>query len=291
MKTATKDRSNHRSAIASVIALTALLAALPSASAQAPDTPNSTSTSTLPTFVREHGPMRLHRVIPGVGVESNNWSGYAVTGTGFTSAKGSWHVPEVQCNKTPNTYSSFWVGLDGFQNGNDTVEQNGTASDCSGTTPQYYAWYEYYPANAVVIDDVPVTAGDIISAEVTYNGSEFTLTITNETTGKTHSHTKALPGAQRTSAEWIAEAPCCTSTGGYLPLANFDLANFGFDKTGISDTNYATDSSEVNKPIVDFGSSDVNQITMVNESSGATEAVPTSLTTDGTSFTVSWKSE
>src|SRR5579863_29516 len=108
---------------------------------------------------REHGPMRMHRRVPG-GAESENWSGYVVTGSAFTNAKASWHVPEVDCSKTPNTYSAFWVGFDGWNNG--TVEQNGTDSDCNGTTPQYFAWYEFFPAGPVVIADVPVSPGDIM---------------------------------------------------------------------------------------------------------------------------------
>jgi hypothetical protein len=233
---------------------------------------------------REHAPMRLHGRVPG-GVQSDNWSGYAVTGSAFTDAKGSWHVPEVNCSKTPNTNSAFWVGIDGYNNG--TVEQNGTSSDCSGTTPVYYAWYEFFPAAPVVIQDVPVSPGDVISAEISYNGSEFTLYIKNETTGKSHGRTKAVPGAQRSSAEWIAEAPG-SSGGGVLPLADFGKANFGEDKTGVSGTNYAIDSS-TSGPISDFGNQ-VEEITMVS-SKNVVEAVPTSLTSDGTSFTIAWKSE
>jgi hypothetical protein len=209
-----------------------------------------------------------------------------VTGSAFTNAKASWHVPEVNCSKTPNTYSAFWVGLDGWTDG--TVEQNGTSSDCNGTTPVYYAWYEFFPEGSVLIKDVPVSPGDVISAEVSYNGSEFTLYIKNETTGKSHSRTKALAGAKRSSAEWIAEAPCCTSGGGILPLADFGKANFGEDKTGISDTNYATDKSTSGR-ISAFGSH-VEEVTMVS-SKNVVEAVPTALTKDGTSFTVAWKSE
>ena len=178
------------------------------------------------------------------------------------------------------------MGFDGYSNG--TVEQNGTDSDCSGTTPVYYAWYEFYPAGSVLIKDVPVSPGDVMSAEVSYNGSEFTLYIKNETTGKSHSRTKAVSGAKRSSAEWIAEAPCCTKGGGILPLADFGKANFGEDKTGVGGTNYATDSS-TSGPIHAFGSS-VEEITMVS-SKNVVEAVPTSLTSDGTSFTVAWKSE
>jgi len=224
----------------------------------------------------------MHRLVPG-GAESENWSGYVVTGSAFTDAKASWHVPEVNCSKTPNTYSAFWVGFDGWTNG--TVEQNGTDSDCSGTTPQYFAWYEFFPAGPVLIADVPVSPGDVMSAEVSYNGSEFTLYIKNETTGKSHTRSKAVPGAQRSSAEWIAEAP---GSGGILPLADFGKANFGDDKTGIGGTNYAIDSS-TSGPISAFGSS-IKEVTMVS-SKNVVEAVPTSLTKDGTSFTVAWKSE
>src|SRR5271170_5610361 len=65
---------------------------------------------------RQHEPRRVYprpaRVIDNVTVsDSTNWSGYAVTGTAFTSAKASWVVPTATCSKTPNTYSSFWVGL------------------------------------------------------------------------------------------------------------------------------------------------------------------------------------
>ncbi len=247
------------------------------ASAQTAPTLTTAAIST-----REHGPMRMHRLVPG-GAESENWSGYVVTGSAFTSAKASWHVPEVDCSKTPNTYSAFWVGFDGWTNG--TVEQNGTDSDCSGTTPQYFAWYEFFPAGPVLIADVPVSPGDVMSAEVSYNGSEFTLYIKNETTGMSHTRTKAVPGAQRSSAEWIAEAP---ESGGILPLADFGKANFGEDKTGIGGTNYATDSS-TSGPISAFGSN-IEEVTMVS-SKNVVEAVPTSLTSDGTSFTVAWKAE
>lgn len=35
-----------------------------------------------------------------------------------------------------------------------------------------------------------------------------------------------LPGAARSSAEAIAEAPCCTAGGGILPLTNFGTVSF-----------------------------------------------------------------
>jgi hypothetical protein len=235
---------------------------------------------------RQHAPIRIRGLRPDGSVESTNWSGYAVTGSGFTVAKGSWVVPAVNCSKTPNTYSSFWVGIDGYSS--STVEQTGTDSDCDGTSPDYYAWYEFYPAGSVLISSVPVAVGNKMSAEVSYSGSEFTITITNETTGKSYSKSSRVSGAVRSSAEWIAEAPCCTRRGGILPLADFGTVDFGQDYTNISGTNDATDSN-TSGPISDYGAS-VNSITMVS-TGGADEAVPSALSSDGTSFDVVWKSE
>jgi Peptidase A4 family len=105
-----------------------------------------------------------------------------VTGSGFREAQGSWTVSAVSCSKTPNTCAAFWVGIDGYNS--DTVEQTGTIGYCSGTTARYYAWYEFYPAGSVEITSIPVTPGNVITAEVSYSGTEFTTTITNETTGR-----------------------------------------------------------------------------------------------------------
>ena len=232
--------------------------------------------------------MRLHGngLATDGSVTSENWSGFAVTGSAFTVAKGSWTIPTVNCTKTPSTYSSFWVGIDGYSS--STVEQTGTDSDCSGSSPRYYAWYEFYPAGSILISGVPVSPGNKMSASVTYSGSEFTIKITNVTTGKTFSKSSRVSGAQRTSAEWIAEAPCCTRSGGILPLADFGTVDLGSDYTGVSGTNDATDGA-ISGPISEFGSS-VFSITMVS-SGGANEAVPSALSADGTSFDVVWKSE
>src|ERR1700719_1590892 len=113
------------------------LAVLP-AIAQVPSGSASPQTD-LVVVPRHHAPRRAYlgtspRVIENVTVsDSTNWSGYAVTGSSFTSGKGSWIIPTVNCSKTPNTYSSFWVGIDGWTS--STVEQTGTDSDCNGSSP------------------------------------------------------------------------------------------------------------------------------------------------------------
>jgi hypothetical protein len=151
---------------------------------------------------------------------SSNWSGYAVTGSRFTNVSASWTQPTAKCSGT--AYSSFWVGLDGDTS--NTVEQTGTDADCSGSTPQYYAWYEMYPKYPVNLRGT-VRPGDHLTATVATNGSGgFTLTITDSTQGWTNTTNARLKSAKLASAEVIAEAP--SSSGGVLPLANFGTVSF-----------------------------------------------------------------
>jgi hypothetical protein len=263
------------------IAVMVALATLP-ALAQVPKA-TSPETKAL-ALLRQNATMKLHAVRADGTVESGNWSGYAVTGSDFTNAKGSWKVTKVNCTKTPDSYVVAWVGIDGYSD--STVEQTGTLVYCDGTTPYYYAWYEFYPLNDIqVISGFKATPGDVIDASVTYAGGQFTLTITNETTGKTFS-TTGTQTAKRASAEWIVEAP--SSESGVLPLSDYGTFSFGDDYTDVASTNTASDSTTTG-PISDFGKN-VKEIIMVS-SSDVKESVPTKLTTDGSSFKVSWKSE
>jgi len=261
-----------------------VLAVLP-AMAQVTSVPVAPLTTTQIT-PRQHAPLKFHQFRSDGTVESENWSGYAVTGTAFTEALGSWTVPTVNCSVTPGTYSSFWVGLDGYSS--STVEQTGTDSDCQGGVPTYYAWYEFYPQASKLIGKLTISPGDHISAEVSYKGGEFKITITDETTGQSFSNKSAVAGAKRTSAEWIAEAPCCTRSGGILPLSDFGTVALGQDFAGVNGTNYAI-SKSTSGLISAFGTS-VQQIIMAT-SKGVDEAVPSPLSTDGSSFTVMWDSE
>jgi hypothetical protein len=269
--------------LGSVLALALAVPAL--AQVQAAPTSSPDAQEIFSIVPRYFAPMKYYGERPSGGVNSTNWSGYAVTGTAFTKAVGSWREPKANCTKTPNTYAAFWVGIDGYAS--STVEQTGTLIVCSGTTAQYYAWWEFYPTNDIqTISTITVSPGDEITAEVEYNGTEFVLKITDLTTKKSFSTKGAVSGAARSSAEWIAEAP--SSTSGVLPLTDFGTAEFGDDYTKVKGTNDATDSTTTGV-ISAFGT--VEAITMVNGNSGADEAVPSSLTTDGSSFTVLWKSE
>ena len=224
--------------------------------------------------------MRLTGVpVPGA-VQSTNWSGYAVTGSGFTEALASWIVPKVDCSKTFNGYAAQWVAIDGFPI-TLTQELIGTDSGCFGGEPGYDAYYDFYPFDGGEILNMTVSPGDKMSATVSYDGSQFTLSMTDRTTGVHFSKTESVLLAPRSSAEWIVEE---TSYPGGLP--DFTRTSFGDDYTDVKNTNWAKDSTTTG-PISDFGTR-VQEITMVS-GTGTTKAVPTALSSDGSSFKVIWK--
>ena len=70
---------------------------------------------------------------------SSNWSGYAVAGsapdvsTTFTSVSGQWVQPTASCTSSRSTYSAFWVGLGGFSESSQALEQIGTSADCTAS--------------------------------------------------------------------------------------------------------------------------------------------------------------
>jgi hypothetical protein len=218
-------------------------------------------------------------------VTSTNWSGYAVTGAkgSVTDVTASWIVPAIQgtCSST-NQYASFWVGIDGYDS--NTVEQIGTDSDCQNGNPVYYAWYEFYPHWSYGVNNVAIHPGDVIAAEVSAGAKGlFTVSLTNLTTRESFSTSARMQNAQRSSAEWIVEAPW---SGGVLPLADFGTVSFGQRYTSVRDTSFATVGGSTGS----IGSFPGNiEITMVDDN-GAIKAQPTDLTKDGSSFSESWVS-
>lgn len=210
---------------------------------------------------------------------SSNWSGYAAltnlnqpTTGSVTAVYGTWVVPSV--SGTGTSYSSVWVGIDGYKS--STVEQIGTSQDIVNGRAQYYAWFEMYPAYPVTITSLTIHAGDTMNASVTYAGGNFTLSITDVTTGKSYSTVQSAPSAKRSSAEWIVEAP--SSQRGVLPLANFGSATFTSAQATINGVRGNIDAPQWQAV----------QVTLV--SSSGVKATPSGLTDSaaGSKFTVTF---
>jgi hypothetical protein len=188
---------------------------------------------------------------------STNWSGYVLANdyvwtesgpypapytlsppssfgpSAFWMVSGSWTVPVARpardtCAGT--LYSSQWVGIDGYVQSSDVL-QAGTEADstCKDgvNTPTYFAWYEWAPAGTIVVQNLPIVAGDAVQVwvwnddpthghayiENIATGDYVTLALT------------APPGVQLTgdTAEWIVESP----TGGAGFNDGVSIPNYG----------------------------------------------------------------
>ena len=160
-------------------------------------------------------------------VTSSNWSGYAAHNGLYKSISASWVEPRGHCSGSGHKYSSFWVGLDGYNSG--SVEQTGSEVDCKNGNPKYYSWFEMFPKFPVIFHNT-VRPGDHFHGSVTYNGGgRFTLKLSDRTRGWTHTEHKSLRSARRSSAEVIIEAPSSTR-GGVLPLADFGTVHISSAK-------------------------------------------------------------
>jgi len=236
----------------------------------------------IPFSAVHHGTYAAPRVRNENGT-STNWSGYAVqtdlsapANGAVTDVEGTWVVPDVVASTSPTTYSSAWVGIDGYSD--NTVEQLGTDQDWYKGKPSYYAWFEMYPKGSFLIKNFPVNPGDTISAEVkTSNGNSFTLSIANLTRNVRYSTTQRCNKAQCSSAEWVMEAPW---SGGVLPLADFGRIDF----SGCSATVNGITGS-IGNPAWQY-----DAMTMAT-SGGTVKALPTVLSPDGSSFSVIWYHE
>jgi Peptidase A4 family len=261
---------------------------------------------------------------------SANWAGYVVGGsssaTRYKSVSGSWVAPTAKCT-SGQSYSSFWVGLGGASSGSSSasdasswsdpsgmsgsgstsgsgsstsLEQAGTEADCNADgSATYSAWYELVPSPPVKVS-MAVHPGDHITTKVTVDGSSVTIQLTNATTGG--SFTKTLPASNPdvSSAEWIAEAPSTCSQGlsncTPLSLADFGTAQFSGASatttdghTGtISDSNWQTAAVTLSPSASQdgFGGQFASY-----DASGSAGATPSSLSSDGSSFSVAWTSD
>jgi hypothetical protein len=170
---------------------------------------------------------------------SSNWSGYAETGA-FKSIIGSWTVPSVAQSNSA-TYSSLWIGVDGFNNSN--LIQTGTEEDYYNGSAHYNAWWEILPAAETAISTTayPVSPGDRMSASIYATGGTvstgnrffhraqpaWSITISDTRVNGTSWSFKTVQGytGPGSSAEWIVEAP---QVGGRIAT----LAHYSFTSAG-----------------------------------------------------------
>ena len=215
-------------------------------------------------------------------VKSQNWGGYAAfTGQKFpefesvSGVRGEWKVPSVRPS-TQDSYSATWVGIDGYVN--QTVEQIGTMQGWISGHADYFTWFSMYPGPSYEILGFPLNPNDKIGAEVSYVGGDvFELIIRNLTQGVYYvvpSSYTTVPGLQRSSAEWILEAP---SGDSILPLAKFSPTTFSHCVATIKGKSGKISSSHWKN----------NRIVMVTANK-TVKAKPSKLFHSGKSFKMTW---
>jgi hypothetical protein len=230
--------------------------------------------------------------------QSSNWAGYAVhrSGVSFTKVIGTWTQPQVTCTTGVPTYSSLWVGIGGYNQSSQALEQIGTEDDCTaGGQVSSSAWYELVPAPSRAIK-LTIAPGDRVRASVSVVGHSVKLTIRDLTRRRSFSKTTHTSNLDTSSAEWIVEAPSlCAGAGGAtcqtLPLANFGSIAFSSAaaKSTAGHVGTITDGHWTRTKIslapggprfVDTGG--------LPGQSAALSAAPSALTAGGSAFTVSY---
>ena len=222
---------------------------------------------------------------PTSGQTSSNWSGYAAATSltnpqadSVTAVSGTWTQPTVTASGNSTAYASVWVGIDGYSS--NSVEQIGTDSDIVNGKATYYAWYEMYPADAVNITSMTISAGNSITASVEYltsgaHSGQFELTITDTSrTNDSFTIYATDAQAQRSSAEWVVEAP--SSNDGVLPLANFGSVAFTSASATINGKTGAIDSSNWQETAITMAGSTVEAtVSGLTDSAGASSFTDT----------------
>ncbi len=235
---------------------------------------------------------------------SQNWSGYVAQSNGgqnFSSVSGSWVQPAVSSNSTGDGYSAFWVGLGGAGEQSQALEQVGTAAQNVNGQTSYYAWYELVPASQVQLD-MAIHPGDHMSAKVSVSGSAVTISLTDQSTGRSVTKQLQMSGPDTSSAEWIAEAPAAELSDGsdqVLPLANFGKMTFtdasataGGHSGSISDSAWTAAPVDMDNAATGdvFGGGYDPAAVAGAAAEGDAGATPGGLSSGGTAFTVSYSS-
>ena len=209
-------------------------------------------------------------------VDSLNWSGYAVTGTGITGVASTFTVPTA--GLIPPGFTATWAGIGGY-NTSDLIqagvgEQSLPSAPLLG--PQYNAWWETLPntetplTNCTGDPNCTVNPGDVITVNITNGGgNNWKISMTDA-----NHWSWSLPvtyASSESSAEWILEAPTLAVVQ-TIP-APVGVAHFG--PTSTFNQGGTKTIAQGNPTMIDMGLG-----------IGPNEATPSPLASNGQSFDV-----
>jgi hypothetical protein len=191
-----------------------------------------------------------------------NWSGAVDFGSyrGYTGVYGQWNVPSVvACETNTTTYSSLWVGLDGY--GLSDLVQDGTESDCTNIAGlfnilSYSAWEEVLP-NQPYSQNVSISpnGGDsfwalawVGDANRNYNPNGayawFNMWDTTQRQGVLLAVALGKTSFNGSTAEWIMERP--TVGGQYAQLTDYVVSVMTYPEVLTSSLNWTYYTTQPN---------------------------------------------
>jgi hypothetical protein len=240
---------------------------------------------------------------------SSNWSGYVAAGLGstattassgmtYTDVTGQWVEPRAACAPGSPSSVAIWVGLGGYSESSNDLEQTGTSADCGPNgVPSYYAWYELVPANSVTVKTLKIYPGDVISSAVVIDGSSVLVQVTDRTRKTRFTRHLTMAAPDQTSAEWIVEAPTQCNGGSscrQLALTNFGSIAFSHSYAignGISGTISSPSWIDTALQLVPAGSRFFGSVNGTDQPTGGPGAGTSPLAPDGKGFTVTWQEQ
>ena len=210
---------------------------------------------------------------------SSIWSGYVVSSDlgnpqpEVTGISASWIVPSAFATSI-DTYSSAWIGIGGFQPDKSLI-QTGTEHDYVNGREFYSAWYEILPDQAIRIEDMSISPGDLITAVIELTNpqtNEWRIEIKDISQNQEFS-INLIYNSSRITAEWIVERPIVNNQ-------KSSLANFGT-------VNFTECYAIINSNTASLGEYPHSQVTMTNDLSLQLASV-SPISEDNTGFTIQY---
>lgn len=211
---------------------------------------------------------------------NDNYAGYAATAftqsTTYQKVTGRWVVPPAHCSPGEDSDASIWVGMSSDASDQSLLAQLGTATDCQAGSPLYDLWWEMFPAPSVPLD-LPLQAGDTVTATVAFRHGAFQLSIDVPSEGVHFSTTQAGTVSDTSTAECIVEPETIidnptTNSGHVEQLTSFGQVSIHCQL-------------DENKPIA-TGPQDI--LYQMQTAAGVAKAVTSALDPTGTTFVVQW---
>lgn len=208
---------------------------------------------------------------------SENWAGYIDTpnsNNSYNSVSGSWVVPNIS-KSSSSSAAAQWIGLGGVTSSD--LLQMGTMEQMENGQPVAEVFWEQLPSVAQNVMSVPIGSKINVSiSKAKDSNSVWNLTFTantpdNKVESKTITATLDSSYIQGigTSAEWISEDPS-NQNDKLFPLANMGTVQY--------------QSALVNGQPLNASANNVQPVAMVSSNNSAIMISPSSLGSDGESF-------